>query len=264
MNKEEFDQLFDKAFDESVNTYEFIPDSSNSWAKVQKQLRKQSRRKRQLRLLPYIAAAFIFGAIVFGTPTVTNAFQPFYKAITSIKDGVINIIWGTGETHNTKPRTPPPPGHVNSGGAGNSSTSEEIYHQEFKTWDEASTVVDYPIPKDIYVPTDYKLENIKTLVGKTSEKSIFTTLQYNKSEFENYHIKIKKLVPAEMIQSGADTSKNDIIMETLQIGDNTAYLFITNDGTTSMEFLNANYHVSIVGAITKKEAIKIATDLVQK
>ncbi|GKU76436.1 DUF4367 domain-containing protein [Paenibacillus sp. L3-i20] len=269
MNKQEFDQLFDNAFDESVKTHEFLPDSSTSWAKVKKALDKKTRRKRTLRILPYIAAAFIFGAVIFGTPTVTNAFQPFYQAITTIKDGVINIIFGTNAPNPTKPRTAPPPDYTgnlsydptSNSYAGNNDEDTKYNSKEFNTWEEASPFIDFNLPDNLNIPDNYKLKYVQTLINEKTQISSITTINYRKSDDVGYFITIQKLRPNSVLKSGADTSNNDVTLETVHIGDTPAYLFTTIDGTTSIEFLKIDTHVSIIGALSKEDAILIAEDL---
>ncbi|REK71246.1 hypothetical protein [Paenibacillus paeoniae] len=99
MRTEEFDKNFDHAFEECVRLYHFVPDASSSWEQIQKQYSKKRHNKMKrtsmFKLFPYIAAAFILGALIFGTPTVSNAFQPFLHAVITIKDDVTRVIYGT-------------------------------------------------------------------------------------------------------------------------------------------------------------------------
>lgn len=120
MNKREFDDLFDKAFDEAAKEQSFVPDSEESWKRVERRLEKKRTRKARLKLLPYIAASFVLGALIFGTPTATEAFNPFIKAVASITDDVVSIVFGAGGKKDTKALTPPPPGVSETGGGGDS------------------------------------------------------------------------------------------------------------------------------------------------
>ena len=94
MNKEDFDRVFDAAFEEAARNHLPSPDPDPSWSKIETIL-KERHAKRKFRPLPYaVAASFLIGAFILGSPTVTKAFNPFVQTIKNIQAGVVSFIFG--------------------------------------------------------------------------------------------------------------------------------------------------------------------------
>ncbi|WP_147384552.1 hypothetical protein [Paenibacillus sp. 1011MAR3C5] len=108
MKTEELETMFDHAFRESVTLTRFVPDTEESWTRLQKKLAKRYRIRRRMglfKVLPFIVVSFLLGAFLFGTPTVSNAFQ---QVATVIKQDIFGISDDT-TSHNLIPKTAPPP-----------------------------------------------------------------------------------------------------------------------------------------------------------
>lgn len=111
MDRETFDRLFDHAFEEAARSSELVPDPDNSWVRFEKRLAKRTRRRRRLRLVPYVVLSFMLGAFIFGTPAVTIAFQPIIESAASIRDGVVELTVGWQKPSDATPKTDAPPSY---------------------------------------------------------------------------------------------------------------------------------------------------------
>lgn len=263
MNKDDFDQLFDRIFDESVKNHNFTPDSGPSWEKLQKKLKKRSRRASLLRMLPYVAASFLLGAFVFGTPAATNAFDPIHKAFISIKDGVVSIVFGSDNKHGTKPLTPPPPNHesapLSKGSANGSNGTIETKQINAKTWKEAVPKLAFEAPAIEYVPEGFELENVNLYYLSDELKSDTASLTYTAGEGKNFIITLQLLEPNALHSTGSNNG--NITFKTIMIDGNEAYLMATDEGTCSLEFMRGLVYISIIGFISPDEVEQIAEGL---
>lgn len=110
MRAEEFEAKFDHAFHESIKLTRLVPDTEESWTRLQKKLAKRYNNRKRLsifKILPYITISFLLGAFLFGTPTISNAFQ---HVATVIKQDVFGILDDKpSPKKNIIPKTSPPP-----------------------------------------------------------------------------------------------------------------------------------------------------------
>ncbi|MFF2886239.1 hypothetical protein [Paenibacillus sp. NPDC057967] len=273
MNKEEFDKLFDQAFEESVQSHNFTPDAGPSWEKLQQQLAKKKRRRSQLRALPYVAASFLLGAFLFGTPTASNAFQPLFKAVVTIKDDVVRIMFGEDHASKTVPKTPPPPDYnpatgndVSTQHKTDNNTDREYYSDNpqdsymwFSTLEEASDNIDFPIPAITYIAEGYQLYEVGVFLN--NQIPLGVTVVYTDADGINYTIGFLRLLENSVMTSGGGPT---IKMDTLKIGTTETYIFTTNDGYIAQEFLIDDIHVSISGPLSKEEATTISKEVIEK
>ncbi|RJE85088.1 DUF4367 domain-containing protein [Paenibacillus sp. 1011MAR3C5] len=266
MNKEEFDKLFDQAFEESVQNHKFTPDAGPSWEKLQLQLAKKKRRKSQLRALPYIAASFLLGAFLFGTPTASNAFQPLFKAVVTIKDDVVRIMFGENNASKTVPKTPPPPedSSIVEYDDSNVVAVDEHYLSSnpqdlrFTTLEEASEKTNFPIPAITYIAKGYQLQEV--IVFQNQEISRMAAISYTDDEGIAYTIILQRLLENSAFTSGGGPN---IKMETLKIGTTETYIFSTNDGYIAQEFLIDDIHVSVSGPLSPEETLIISKEIIK-
>ncbi|REK71248.1 DUF4367 domain-containing protein [Paenibacillus paeoniae] len=264
MNKEEFDQLFDKAFDESVQKHPFTPSPELSWERLQKQLAKRKRRKSQLRALPYVAASFLLGAFLFGTPTASNAFQPLFQAVVTIKDDVVRIVFGQPNSSKTVPKTPPPPGYIETNSTthsneGDLSAVTKFDRFTYSTWEEASQYMDFRTPTITYIADGYQLHDISAYFNVNQSTSI-AVITYTDKEGIVYTITFKRLMENSVFQSGGGSS---VHVETLKMGTMDTYIFTTNDGYIAQEFLIDDIHISVSGPLSREETLIISKEIIE-
>jgi len=265
VNKEEFDKLFDQAFEESVQNHNFTPDAGPSWEKLQSQLAKKKRRKSQLRALPYIAASFILGAFLFGTPTASNAFQPLFQAVVTIKDDVVRIVFGEKNTNNVVPKTPPPPGDDNvfiqeTVPSDGSSAVFESKRVNYKTWEEAAPFLDFHVPEIHYIAEGFQLMDVNLIYDQVDSPSPrVAVITYINDEGFVYSITFQRILPGTFYKIGGGAG---IDVETLEIGNIKNYITTTKDGTVAQEFVIDDIRVSIIGPLSHEEARLISEEII--
>jgi hypothetical protein len=255
MKKEDFDRLFDAAFEEAVKTKLPAPDPDPSWQKIEVKLKKHSwKRKPQLRLIPLVAAAsFILGAFIFGTPTVTKAFNPFIQTLKNIQSGVVSFIFGNDSEPQGKAKTAPPPIEPQEGEVLHESTTIKT---RYTTWDEASTQVAFPPLKIGYIPDAFKLNDV-IVFSDNGEKAKKAVLYYANPESNvAFMITFRMLERNESLTTGSDTSAGEF--EKIEVNGLPGFLFKHQDGRTSLDYMSGNIVISIAGSLSEYQVTQIA------
>ncbi|BBH22454.1 hypothetical protein Back11_37990 [Paenibacillus baekrokdamisoli] len=258
MNKDEFDRMFDDAFDEASNNYVTVPDSTASWKRVEDVVRRRQKRLQRLKVLPYVAASFLLGAFIFGTPTVTKAFTPFFHTIKSIQIDVVSLIFGSKDKADTEPKTSAP-GDSGSTSEGSDMYNGEMIERQYNTWEEASKQVAFAPISINYVPKELKQTDITLYFRQTQERAGKAVLLYDNNASQRLMITIRVLDKNETLTS--NNTKKSGTVETIKINSNEAYLFIANDNRVSLEYMTVNMYVSISGSLSKEEMIKVAKNI---
>lgn len=274
MKKEEFDDLFDRVFDETVQGHHFTPDPSNSWNQLQKQLAKKKRRRLQLRVLPYIAASFLLGAFIFGTPTASNAFQPLFQAVITIKDDVVRIVFGNPGTGSVRPKTPPPPeGTISSGNnkqpaENNANTSINadsgaISSEKFETWEQASKIVNFKPPVITYTIDGFTLDHVTVSYPLPNKTPDDATIIYSNVDGYAYTVSFQKLLKDMQVQSSFNTSPSEgIKVSLMKVKHHDLYVMTSDDGRSGIEFIIDDLYINLIGVVTSEELIKVAEDII--
>ncbi|MCU6707947.1 DUF4367 domain-containing protein [Paenibacillus sp. J5C_2022] len=263
MNKDEFERWFDEAFEETAKKHEFVPSSDQSWTRVQAQLQRKSKRKFRLKVLPYVAASFLLGAIIFGTPTVSNAFDPIYKAIVSIKDEAIKIIFGSEDNKGAIPQTSPPPEEgakeVNDGGGGKSN---DFGLMEYNSIKEAMDHISFKIPTITYLPENYTIKSIKEYYSgnfESDKKTAYLNIIYTNSNNNDVTMSIKNVISQEQLTS--ENIKANDTFKTIKINHADAFLFNDSNGKLSIEYPFNDIYIVISGKAEINELIKILENI---
>ncbi|SFJ55923.1 protein of unknown function [Paenibacillus sp. UNC496MF] len=256
MKKEEFDRAFDFAFEDAVKKHLPSPDPDPSWARVEMILKKR-RNIRKYRFIPYaVAAMVIIGAFLFATPSVSKAFTPFSQAIKSIQSGVSSIIFGNDSEYQGKAKTAPPPDNGNSS-EGQVLDNGLLGEKHYSTWEEASQNIAFSNPKIGFVPQKYKLEDVVLFFRNGQAEATRAVLIYtNTKEKKNFLLTFRMLEHNETVTSGTDNIAGEYTE--VQVNGQKAYLLITKDTRSSLDYMIGNIVVSITGSLTKDEIIQIA------
>lgn len=262
MNRKDFDQLFDQAFDDAARSSQFVPDPAPSWARIEKKLAQRAKFRRRLKAVPYVAASFLLGAYIFGTPAVTTAFKPVIEAVSSIRDGVVEITVGKKDGDTTVPKTAPPPGFVEEGDApvqdGEDLSDSAVVSVKHKTIKEAAKHLAFAAPELRYVPEAFELSSIETYQDGNKDKSDLLSIQYvNKSGNSGmYRITVRKWQKDMVMKITNDDPA--IPTESIVLNGYEAYLQVTEDGSASVQYFADDLHVMIVGILGRDDAIRIA------
>jgi len=259
VNKDDFDRAFDSAFEDAVKNHLPSPDPDPSWARVETILKKQGS-IRKYRLIPYaVAAAVIMGAFLFATPSVTKAFTPFSQAIKSIQSGVSSIIFGNDSEYRGKAKTDPPPDNGNPG-EGQVVDNGLQGEKHYSTWEEAAQNIVFANPTIGFVPQKYKIEDVVLFFGNGQEKAKKAVLMYtNQNEGKNFLLTFRMLEHNETVTTGTDNNAGEY--KEVQVNGQKAYLLITKDTRSSLDYMMGNVVVSIAGSLTREEIIQIAEEI---
>jgi hypothetical protein len=258
-DKLEFDRQFDVTFEETVKVLPTkLPDPTASWERVQKQVAKKTKMQTRLKVAPYVAASFILGAVVFGSPAVTKAFTPFWQSIKNVQQGVISFIFGNEVDNSGKSKTSSP--KDNSVAEGENLNVAADIEKNFSTVEEASGKIGFgPFSFD-YLQSHYKIKDIRLFFrGQVEKANKVMVLSENEKTRDTFILNLELLERNQLITSGSDQNAGQL--ETIQINGNTVYMFTTNDGRLNLEYLLGNVHVSISGKLSKTEGIEIAQNI---
>ncbi|WP_058301124.1 DUF4367 domain-containing protein [Gorillibacterium timonense] len=260
MNEDPFDKQFDAAFEEAVQNREWLPDPDESWRKVEARLSRKRKRRNRLRRLPYAAASFLLGAVIFGTPAATKAFTPLYQSIKNIQEGAVHVVFGTKVEQEGIPLTSPPPSGnpVASVVPGEDVDSGETVQKEYPSWAEASASFPYPLPLMPQVPEGFQLDRVMVIFphGDTGKGGTTAVFFYSGPSSKIVTVTFRKLEEGEKLSS--DYREADGTFQSTQIKGNEAYLFWTKDGSSSLEMLAGGLYVSFVGNVEKETILRMA------
>lgn len=260
MKKDQFDELFDTTFEETIKNHEFVPDSEASWQKVEYQLNRRLKSQNRFKALPFVAASFVLGAVLFGTPVVTSAFTPFYHTIKSIQQGMVSFIFGSDEGHSTKPKTLPPPDQPQSSSqSGQDVKNGDTSQKDFGSWEEASKFVSFQPPKIKFVPDGFKLSKVLNFFPHGRGNATTAILLYSGPENMNFTITLRQIEKGEKLASGYQEDSGTF--QNIKINNNDAYLFLAKDGTTSVEYMVGGMYISVIGNVNKEQTIQIASNI---
>ncbi|MBB6731836.1 DUF4367 domain-containing protein [Cohnella zeiphila] len=256
---------FDKAFEEAARNIDFTPDFEASWQRVEKKLKRRRRRPwNRLRMLPYIALSFVLGALLFGTPTFSRAFAPFFESLQNVQDGLVHVVIGSQTVVTTKPKTAPPPGYQppsrEEHEAGETiGVSTEV---NYDSWEEAKKNLSFKPPAIGYVPPGYTLDHVMVSIPFQKDKANLAGLIYSHLEDKvngGYSILIKQIATGEKISS--DYDENAGKLEILDIDGKQGYLFLTNDGYSGLDFRYGQLYVSIAGDLDREQILQVGKQI---
>ncbi len=266
MNEDEFDELFDKAFDNTAKNMPptFVPDHRKTWQNIQQEMKKMERKqtfRRRMNLIGVAAASVLLGAVLFSSPVVTKAFNTFYQSVKDLPGQVVAFFFGnqdkSGEGAKTKP---PTDGEItdNPTNSPNSVIGGELQTITV-TLGEAKEKVNFPLPSFGYTPEGHVLTRINIFLnpGETLSNQIVFT--YTNEDNRLLRITLNKLEKDSALGSGADISEATV--EEIQLKHGTGYLTLSQKGANKLEFLMTNIYVHIMGYLSKDEIIKLAEQM---
>jgi hypothetical protein len=261
MDREEFDRLFDQAFEEAARDSELVPDPENSWVRFEKRLANRARRRRRLRLVPYIVLSFMLGAFVFGTPAVTIAFQPIIESATSIRDGVVELTVGRQKLSDTIPKTDAPPGHIETPDEGQDVENSGMSRYRHEKLSEAVKNLAFKPPAIHHVDDSFELAEFLTFRPHDADKDEQLWIKYNRKTGGegHYTISLKVFHPGTLMRITSE--QRSVETETIIVNGYEAYLQVANEGYAQLQFFVDDLHVSILGLLKRDEIMMIAEGL---
>ncbi|TCZ80169.1 DUF4367 domain-containing protein [Paenibacillus albiflavus] len=274
MNDADFDKLFDQALEQATIQHQTTPDPTASWKRVEGMLRRQKKKSHLLKMLPYIAASFVLGAVLFGSNVATNAFPPFFHGIESIQKDMYSFVFGTTDGEIKKALTSAPTDepmnepmnepmygpNVNSKGIPDGTDISVGLNTErsFKSWEEARPLVLFSQVNVNYIPKDLNVKEILLFFHPNKVQANQAVLIYT-SDTKRLLIKFDLLEENQVLTATAN--KNDGTLETIQINNTDAYLYVSNNGDVSLQYMTMNLYISISGNVSKEEIIQVANNI---
>lgn len=260
--QDERDEQFDAAFAEAVKNHDFTPNFEQSWQRMEKRLARRRRNRTRLRMLPYAAVSFLLGALLFGSPSASKAFDPFFQTVKSLPHGVVNVFYGSNERDENavKAKTAPPPGYEPAPDSGGSGAPLGVSTQaEFASAEEAAEKADFKLPRMGYTPEGFKVDQILGAFMPGSSKASSVAWIYTKGDDGRYTIQFQHLSGNSKMST--DYREEDGKLEIVRLHGVDAYLFETKDGYTSLEYLQGSIYTSIVGNLSKEQILKVAENI---
>jgi hypothetical protein len=259
MNEEKFDRLFDAALSQAAKNHNFSPESERSWLVVEKQVKRRIRSKSRLKMLPYVAASFILGALLFGSPAMTQAMSPFYQKVKVYGENIVRIIFESVDiSSGTSPKTSPPPEYspsVDGEDLPVGQNTEENHHD----LSEAAKQLAFNAPMINYLPDGVNLKNVKTIRSINQDKATTGVLFFSGEQSINFTISFRVLAPGEKLST--NIHGEGVRFESIKINNIEAFLMLAEDGSSSIEYIEKQLFISIVGNLSKDEIIKVARNI---
>lgn len=255
MKKDDLEQEFDEAFSKAVKNMPppHIPSHKDAWNQVRPKIRRMQRRRairKSTARIGIIAASVSIGAFLFGNPTVSTAFTPFYQTVKKFPDQMISFFFGNKNNPGTEAKTiPPGPAEVSP--TKRDDKVETILIDRQNSGQELALAP----PRFNYIPEQYLLTETYADVNSDEQEAKQVYFIFTNKQQQVLRVFLSRLEDDTTIGSGA--GKNDL-METVQMDDGTAYFTVTNDGSNKLEALRANFYVYMIGNISKEEMVKVA------
>jgi len=250
--------MFDEAFDSAAKGHSAAPDPSKSWIEVERRLRKHHANVRlSIRLLPFaLAASFLCGAILFGSPSVTNAFHPFIQSMINIQSDVVSLIFQK-ESANEELAFTSSPGSI-SGEEGKPIKNNILIEKEYAAWEDASAETVFPSLRIYDVPEGFELNSVilffkEEALAKAEKAMLFYS---SRSANLSYTLTMQQLGDNHSIASGYNRADGEY--ESVRINDDNGFLFLTSDGRVSLEYMHGDIVITISGMIGKDQIVQIA------
>jgi len=256
LKKEDFDKLFDEAFDEAAKRTTMIPDATPSWDNMQRKIRSKKKQRKLLGILPVAAASFLLGAFLFGSPAITTAFSPFFDTVKHIQQNVVSFIFGT-KTTDSGALTPPP--DEQAGIEESESSERPIYEKSYASWNEAVRHVTFSPINIPDIPPDYKLSEVRLYSANADSPASEARLVYFNQDNQRLLIKLSQIPDNAVITSSH--VKEEGTFTVIEHDGLKAYYFAASSGHAMLEFVYADIHISFSGVLAKETFVQMAENI---
>ncbi|WP_010271129.1 DUF4367 domain-containing protein [Paenibacillus senegalensis] len=270
MNKEQFDQWFDSAFEESVreSSQHPIPEADASWQRISQKLklqRKRRIRRRRWQMAIAIAASLCVGAFIFGSPQLTKAIEPIKAMITQLSDEMVGIFYGEREEKEEAPDAPPPNAESQDTSWGASqpfapyvpAPDPGTVQTKAATLEEAIQQSRFSVYTPQYVKKGYDLTGVDLTVNQEGEVVLVNFTYEREDRGDVYLINQSQLQPDSLMNF---YKNGEEVVSDIAIGQTQGKLF---EGKRSMLVLfHQETLIMIRGALTSEEIQQIAESMI--
>lgn len=263
MIKDDFDRLFDQAFDEAAMQHTAAPEPHASWEQMAITIKKRNRNVIHKRYLPYIAVSFVLGGFIFGSSGVSKAVTPFINTVKTLQEGAVSFIFGSRESNlSAVARTAPPPDVIASADAKSIVQQRSVMEKKYTTWESATPHVSFASLSIGYVPSRYELTEVRLYASNENDKAEEAILLYANDKLQRYVLSIKEMQSTMTLTAPDHVGRGIVETVTLPSGLS-AYLMTLEDQRISLDYMFNRLLVSITGDISKQDALKIAQHIEQ-
>lgn len=244
------DEVLKKAIQQIYENIE-IPDSTESWKRVQKRLAERRRRKRWLTGTGYIAAVLIGSFIISNIWNQVPRVYSFSGLFKNIKESVVEIFHEEPPEQDHSQALTPPPAEEEA------PTADRPDQMRIVTQEEAQSKLAFNLQLPEYIPDDYNLHQIR-IFGSQDGAYNSALIQYVNADGHILHIMHR------LIEGVTDGLKNELSDEEghyidVLVNDIPALLMIPNEGNLHLEWLNAErVLLRISGDVSQDEILAIA------
>ncbi len=256
MNKQEFDRLFDSAFEAAARggVSQRSPDYRPSWEKLQSKLGRHNR-SRTLRArvgkLAVLASALLLGAFLFGNTSNVRAIPPVFSTLYESSAGVLSYFFGRAEDQTpVKAKTPPPPDAMHTESVGNPVSRMIVTNAV-----EADGLLSFPSPTFNYMPDGYRLNNVQ--VSYFGDKTRADAAVYLYANQDGNQIAFSFIKLEGHTSLTANEGKDGIQVERIELGDGPGVLYTAVNGSTRLETVANGLQVSLSGILPADEIVRI-------
>jgi len=256
MNRDKQDEELKQALQCIYDNIE-IPNSTNSFLKVQARLHRRKRRMKWISRAK-ISVAILIGSFVVGLlldTTPSTAYSQISSLFKVIQREVIEIFHESPSNQNRDMTKPSPPMDVDE--TVNRGSGQMI----IVPLEEAKAMASFRLLIPSYVPESFQLETVRLF--DTEDKSHYNhvLLEYANPDGELLNI-IQREIEGEStglkVEMAIDSGEHKDVF----INENPAILMIPIEGNTNLEWLTKDrILIRISGKLSEPEIIRLATSL---
>jgi len=260
MNKQEFDRLFDAAFETAAQGGSPQPnaDYRPSWEKLQTKLGRYNRSRRlrsRMGKLAVLASALLLGAFIFGQTTNVRAIPPVFSTLYETSTGVFSYFFGRAEDQDpSKAKTPPPPGAMQHESVGHPLSRTIVTNAV-----EAEGLLSFPSPTFNYVPDGYRLNNVQ--VSYYGDKTRADTAVYLYVNEDGNQLAFGFFKLEGQTSLTVNEGKEGINVDRVELRDGPGVLYTADNGSTRLETVIGSLLVTLSGILPADQIMRIYDEI---
>ncbi|QJD87082.1 DUF4367 domain-containing protein [Cohnella herbarum] len=258
MNKDQFDQMFDAAFEVSSKQFNdnVSIDHRPSWLRVQQRLsarRKRRNRFSRLSKLSVIAASVLIGAAIFGNSQATKAIDPIYTTIKEYPSGLLGFFMGRSEDQNTSQAETP--SHEYLEGLDVQKINENLIMANVSKA-QAGHLLSFEAPMFQYSPSGYSFYQAQVYFYDGNDKADQAIYLFNTEEGKFMTVQLRKL-PQDTTGFGMNAEAEGVTVTKVDLSDGPAILTSATDGSNALDTISHGLQITLSGVVPKDELIEM-------
>lgn len=257
--EEQFDELWTDAVERSYQID--IPDSRSSWDKVRQKLAAERVRRMRIRRIQMIAAisvSLIVGAVVFGSPEKTKAFNPLNRFMQNLKGDIVTLFRGNDDPAGESKTSPPPPEFSTQKGGSKEPGEVRVGERNvISTMEEARNQAPFALAELGYLPAGYKFLNVK-LQKDSRERVVQAILLYAADGGMIYLTEMP--LPLDF-QSSRKMEAAGTGEKSVKLNGKDGKLVSKEDGRKSLVWVQGDTLIEMIAPLPEEELVKMANHM---